>query len=296
MRTEEGIKKAIDYLEKAVAEDPAYGEAWSGLADSYMMEARLSFVPPGEAVRKARAAAVKALEIDDTLAEAHASLAMLRFWLCDWSGIEQEFRRAIDLNPNYATVRQWYAEYLASSDRVSEALAESQRALELNPLSVSAWTSSGWVFVFARRYDEAIGRFRRSLDLERNSRATGLGLGMAYMEKGMYPDAIRELRPLGDVPRALGILGSTYARAGRRDEARRVIRQLRELSHDWPISAFVAMIYADLGEPKLALEYLQRATNMPAVVCVWVANTTSFDSLRGDPRYHALLGRMGLEK
>jgi serine/threonine-protein kinase len=152
------------------------------------------------------------------------------------------------------------------------------------------------VFVFARRYDEAIGRFRRSLDLERNSWAAHFGLGFAYMEKGMYPDAIRELRPLGDVPRALGILGSTYARAGRREEARRVIGRLRELSPDWPTSAFVAIIYADLGERKLALEYLQKATNMPAVVCVWVATSTSLQSLRGDPRYHALLTKMGIEK
>jgi TolB-like protein/Tfp pilus assembly protein PilF len=296
LRTEEGIKKAIEYLEKAVAEDPAYGEAWSGLADSYMIETRYSFVPPGNAVRKARAAAVKALKIDDTLAEAHASLAMIRYWLCDRSGLEEEFRRAIDLNPNYAIARQWYAEYLGSSGRVSEALAESQRALELNPLSVSAWNTSGFVFVFARRYDEAIVRFRRSIELERNSRPTHLGLGLAYMEKGMYPEAIRELRPLGDVPRALEILGSTYARAGRREEARRVIGRLRELSPAWPTSALVAIIYADLGEPKLALEYLQKAAGMPAVVCVWVANTTSFDSLRGDPRYHALLTKMGLEK
>ncbi len=296
LRTKEGIEKGIEYLEKAVAEDPAYGQAWSGLADAYTISAAYNLLPPGEALRKAKAAAVKALEIDDTLAEAHASLAYSRFWLCDWSGIEQELRRSIDLNPNYAFARQWYAEYLVHTGRVSEALAEAKRALELNPLSVSTWTSSGFVLIFARRYDEAIGRFRRALDLDRNSFYAHMGLGRAYMEKKMYPDAIRELRPLSDVPPALGTLGSTYARAGRREEARRVIGRLLELSPDWPISAFVAMIYADLGEPKLALEYLQKGTNMPTIACVWVATSTTFDTLQGDPRYHALLSKMGLEQ
>ena len=241
-RSEDGLNKGIEYFQQAIAKDRNYGLAYSGLADSYNIIAGFGFVSPKEVYPRAKEAALKALEIDDTLAEAHASLAWSKaFYDWEWSGAEREFQRAIELNPSYADAHLMYGAALRKMGRVEEAIVEYQRAEELDPLSLSSGTFLGVTFYEARQYDQAIEQERKTLELDPNFTQANAVLGFAYAQKSMYKEAIGEFEKglvvsPGDT-RTLSGLGYTYAVAGRRAEAQKVLNQLTELSKEKYVEA-----------------------------------------------------------
>jgi TolB-like protein/Tfp pilus assembly protein PilF len=300
-RTEEGLKKSIEYFEQAIAKDPNYAPAYSGFADSYSYLGNHGFFPPNEASPRAKAAAAKALEMDESLAEAHTSLAYVKMnydW--DWVGAGKEYRRAIELNPGYTKAHSLYAWYLAAQGWFGEAIAEMKRALELDPLSLYDNTNLGWHLRMARRYDEAIEQLRMTLDMDPTFAQGRLDLGQVYEQKKMYEQAIVEFRKAitlygGSAP-STAALGHAYAVAGKRDEAEKVLSELKALSKQKYVSSFdVAVIYTGLGEKEQAFAWLEKAYKQRDG---WLAGRLKvdprLDSLRSDPRFADLLRRVGL--
>ena len=298
LRTEEGLKKGIEYFQQAIEKDPGYALAYVGLADSYGTVATWNVKAPNEAYPRARAAASKALEIDEALAEAHASLGAVREeydW--DWLGAEKEFKRAIELNPGYATAHQWYAECLSVMGRHDEAIAEAKRAQELDPLSLIINAVGGRVLFYARRYDEAIAQCRRTLDLNAGFYPAHLFLGWALEQEKLYEQAISEyqkaIAPVQGNPRLAATLARGYAVAGKRTEALETISQVRELSKQSYVSSYVtAQAYAALGDTDLAFQWLEKAYQERDSKLAWLKVEPGFDSLRSDPRFQNLLRRM----
>ncbi|MCI0560210.1 MAG: tetratricopeptide repeat protein, partial [Nitrososphaera sp.] len=234
-RTLEGIKKGIEHFEQAIEKDPNYALAYAGLADSYNLLAAYGFLPPKEAYPRARAAAEKALEINDTLAEAQTSLAFVKHrfdW--DWSGAEEAFEQALDLNPSYATTHHWYAFYLIQMGRIEESFAEIKRAQELDPLSLIINTDVGRVFYYARQYDRTIEECQKTLEIDPDFVRAHLDLGLAYEQKAMYEEAIQALQKVVNLtggsllPTAL--LGHAYGISGKLSEAQKILELLKEKS------------------------------------------------------------------
>jgi len=296
--TPEGFNKAIEYFQQAIAKDPSYALAYSGLADCYTWLPALAFLPPKEAYPKAREAALKALEIDDTLAEAHTSLALVKAhheW--DWSGAEREFQRAIALNPDYAMAHQWYGWTLMMRGRFEESIAEAKQALELDPLSLYVNLLLGQVFYQARHYDQAIEQYGKALELHPNFFLPHSFLGVAYVHKSMYKEGIAELEKavaISRSPVSLMFLGRGYAAAGRRAEAQKVLDQLNEFSKEKYVPAFRrAEIHAGLGENDRAFEWLEKAYEEHFIIAIKVEPV--YDPLRSDPRFADLLRRMNLQ-
>jgi serine/threonine protein kinase/tetratricopeptide (TPR) repeat protein len=298
-RSEDGLNKGIEYFQQAIAKDPNYGLAYSGLADCYNILAGFGFVSPKEVYPRAKAAALKALEIDDTLAEAHASLGWTKaFYDWEWSGAEREFQRAIALNPSYGDAHLMYGAALRKMGRVEEAVAEYRRAQELDPLSLSSSTFLGVTFYEGRQYDQAIEEERKTLELDPNFTQANAVLGFAYAQKSMYKEAIAEFEKglvvsPGDA-RTLSGLGYAYAVAGRRAEAQKVLNQLTELSKEKYVGPEgMAQIYTGLGEKDKAFEWLGKAIEEHAAgdIKAW----PGFDPLRSDPRFADLLRRMNLQ-
>ena len=292
-KTEEGFEKGIEYFQQAIAKDPTYALAYAGLADSYTGLAGFGFVPPKEGYPKALEAALKALEIDDKLAEAHASLAFTKSnydW--DWSGAEQEFKRAIELNPGASTAHHFYGLALAyMGGRFEEAIDESKRAVELDPLSLIINADLGHVFYEARKYDQAIEQERKTLEMDPNFNPARHWLGLAYLQKSMYKEGIAEFEK--DFPS----LGYAYAVAGRRAEAQQVLDKLNELSKQKYVPAVsMARIYVGLGEKEKAFEWLEKAYQDGSIGGgTGIAADPIFDPLRSDPRLKDLLRRMNLK-
>ena len=298
-RTEQGLKKGIEFFNQAIEEDPLYALAYVGLADSYNMLAAYNLSQPRAVLSRAKAAAESALEIDNLLAEAHTSLARVRAdydW--DWPAAEQEFKRALELNPNYATAHHWYALHLMAMGHFEEATAEINRAQQIDPLSLSINASIGLPFYWSRRNDEAIEQFRRTLELDQSFALAHVLLGQAYAQKGMFDQAIAELikaRELDDTTRARAILGYTLAVAGRKDEAVRILGELQELASQKYVSAyFRVLIHTALGERDQALEWLEKAYEERSEWLVWLKVDPKLDSLRSDPRFTSLVQRVGL--
>lgn len=228
-RTEEGLKKSIEHFQQAVEMDRGYALAYAGLADAYVFLGGYQVFPPKEVNTKAKAAALKALELDDTLAEVHASLAIAKLSEWDWLGAERELKRAIELNPSYATAHHWYAYYLETLGRFDEAVEEIQRARELDPLSLIIDITAGDImFQRVGQYDKAIAHYRKTLELDPNFGMTHEWLGRAYAQKGMYEEAIAEYQRSvslsGRSPRVMAGLGYTYAVAGGEAKRRRPSR------------------------------------------------------------------------
>ena len=299
-RTEDSLRQATQYFERAIDKDPLYALAYSGLADTYYLRSGQG-LPPKEALPKAKAAARRAVEIDDQIAEAHTSLASISFWYeWDWAEAEREFQRAIELNPGYATAQHWYAEYLAAMGRPEASIAAIERAQELDPLSLSINRDVGVFLYLARRHDQAIAQFRRTLELDAQFSEVHRFLGLAYEQKGMYQEAIAEfeqdLASAGRRPSALAALGHAYARAGREPEARRLLDELKALAAREYVSPYhVAVVYAGLGENLFALDWLERAYAERAddTLC-YLKVEPRFDRLRQVPRFADLLRRLGL--
>jgi eukaryotic-like serine/threonine-protein kinase len=302
-RTGEGLSKGIDYFQQAIAKDPTYALAYDGLADCYNLLPIYANVPTKDAFPKAKEAALKALEIDDTLAEAHASLAWIKKqydW--DWSGGERELQRAIELNPAYATAHLWYGETLIQTGRLEEAITEYKRALELDPLSLVINGSLAGAFYDARQYDQAIEQELKTLELDPNFIPGHIYLGRAYIQKSMYKEGIATFGKAlaispGD-PWALSGLGYAYVVAGRRVEGQKVLDNLNALSKKKYVPAwYMATIYAGLGEKDKVFELLERSYEDRSIGApgLTIKVDPAFDLLRSDPRFADLLRRMNLQ-
>jgi TolB-like protein/DNA-binding winged helix-turn-helix (wHTH) protein/Tfp pilus assembly protein PilF len=298
-RTEQGLKKGMEYFQQAIDLDPQYALAYAGLADCNTLLSVYSNALPTESFPRAEAAAVKALEIDATLAEAHASLGFSRLWYdWDWSGAEREYQRAIELNPNYATAHQGYGEYLRMMGRQDEALAESKRALELDPLSLIIVAEAGMPFYYERRYDEAIKQFQKALELDPKFAPAHDFLGLAYEGEGKYEQALVEYQLAlgsGGAPRILGNIGAVYAKIGKRGGAQKILEHLKNQTEPSGYRSLeVAVINASLGEKDQAFEWLEKAYKERAWLMITLKVEPGWDSLRKDSRFQDLVRRVGL--
>jgi len=298
-RTAEALKKSIEYFNQAIDRDPRFALAYAGLADCYVVPANR--LPPREAMPKAKAAAIRALELDETLAEAHASLGrVLAAYDWDWTSAEKEYKRAIELNPRYAVAHQWYGGYLAVMGRSDEAIAERKRAVELEPLSPIINFELGLAFYFARDYDRAIEQFQKTLELDQNFPAAHNYLPAAYEQKGMYTEAVAEFKKAilltggseWSISRAG--LGHLYAVTGKKSEARTVLDELKQTSkQEYLPASSIALIYVGLGEKDQAFAWLDKAYEQRAFQMQWIKIEPRWDGLRSDPRFEDLMRRMG---
>ncbi len=302
--TAEGYKKGIGFFQQAIDRDPGYALAYTGLAEAYNGLGGFPYMPPREAFPKAKAAATKALEVDDTLAEAHAALGYAELYYdWNWASAEQEFRRAIELNPNSALSHQHYSEWLLLRAQFDKSIAEAERAQELDPLSQQVVGMLAYTYWFARRYDESIARSQKALDLYPDAVWMRTGLARAYVMKGMNAQAIAECDKIGEQDKAITTenqavasqLGWIYAVSGRRADALKIAQEYKDLSsHDFVDFYGVAAIYAGLGEKEEAFRlleqgYEQHSNNMP-----YLATDPPFYGMRSDPRFADLLRRIGL--
>jgi|SRR5579859_5698484 len=298
--SEEGLKKGIEYFEQAIQHDPNYALAYTGLADSYGLLGFFGLASASSVMPKAKEAARRAVEIDDGLAEAHASLAgIFKIYDWDWAASEREYKRAIELNQNYATAHRMYAAFLAAVGRADEAMRESRLALELDPFSLVISMEIAWNCCMARDYKRAAEEALRTLELEPQFPAAHSALGMAYEQEGRFDEAIAALEKARDAsgghPAALSALAHALACAGRIEEARALIDRLTELSARQYISPFwMAVAYAGVGQTATALEELEKAFEQHDVTLVWLGTDPRLDNLRGEPRFRELLRRIGL--
>jgi serine/threonine protein kinase/tetratricopeptide (TPR) repeat protein len=302
-RTEEGMQKSLDYFQQAIEKDPNFALAYAGLADSYDLlgapDAGGS-MPPNEAMPKAKAAALKAMEIDEKLAEPHVSLAHVKYYYDrDWAAAEREFKRAIELNPNYPQAHHWYAIFLVWSGRPDEGLAEIRRAQEMDPLSLPINMTLGWLLSDAGQVDQGIEQLRKTLEMDPNFMIAHHRLGLAYERKGMYEQAIAEFRQVfnlsGGRPTGTVSLAQAYALAGRREEAKKNLDELLELSKQRYVSpGSIALIYAALGDKDQAFAWLETAYKDHDLILVRLKADSRYDSLRSDPRFVDLVRRVGL--
>jgi DNA-binding winged helix-turn-helix (wHTH) protein/TolB-like protein/Flp pilus assembly protein TadD len=297
-RTEEGVKKAAEYFQQAIDIDPHYAQAYNGLADCYLFG--VLPLPTNELASRAKSLAKKALEFDDTLAEAHATLGLIAEnfdW--DWAAAETEYRRAIELNANYATAHQWYGEHLALLGRFDEALKEMKLAGELDPLSLIIIKDTGAVYYCARKYELASKYFRQALEMDPDFYIARVNLGLVYAQTGQYSAAIAELqkaRQIQDGPEILSELGYVYALSGRKQEAQKILSDLSVISKRRYVSPTGwAIIYAGLGENDKALEWLEKGYRERALL-TGLKVDPHYDGLRNDARFADLVRRVGLSR
>jgi tetratricopeptide (TPR) repeat protein len=301
-RTESGLRAGIQDFQKAIELQPDYPEAYAGLADSYITLANWRFIAGGEAYPRAEAAARKALELDDHLAEAQTSLAYASFlydW--DWSGAEQRFRRAIELSPNYATAHHFYSIYLMAAGRHAEAQAEIRRAQELDPLSLIINSVVGWIYYHGRQYDLDIQQCEKTVEMDPNYAPALLDLGMIYMRTGDYTRALAQFERAqaiaGDTSVVLSYLAQVRALSGNQSEARKILRRLEKPSTPMFVSAWdLALIYAALGEKEKALTQLEKAADQHVGWIVLLGVDPALDSLRAEPRFRALQQRVHIPR
>ena len=296
------LRRAAEYFQQAIDKDPEYALAWAGLADCYSVSGFYRVLSSKESVPKAKEAARKALVLDDTLAEAHAAMGHAIRRDFDWTGAEREFKRAIALNPNYATAHAWYGTTLWATQRLEEAMRELKRAQEIDPLSPIINAEIGRALYYERRYDESIDYLRKMIDeMDSTFAAAHWYVGMAYERKGVYQQAIAEFEQWFDLsqgdPAAIAALAHTYAVWGQRAEAEKRLAQLQTLSKTQYVPPFdVAMVHMGLGDKNRALEWLDKAYEEQSAFLIWIRVDPRFDSLHVEPRFHALLRRMGLER
>ena len=299
-RTEVGLKKALEYFRHALNLDPLYAPAYAGLADCYIMLSEYGLLASEISSRNGKAAALKALELDKSLGEAHASLGLITM-LYDWdlATAETEFKRAIELNPNYATAHQWYAVHLAVSERFDEAFAQIRQAQELEPLSPIIAVNVARIHYFARQYDEVLKCCRTILETEPTFGVAYKIMGLAYEQKGMYEEALSALQKamelLGDTPEMIGFLAHAYAISGDSREAYKLLERLHDIAKLRPVRSLpFVLAYTGLGELDhvfacLEKAYKERCDSLP---CLKVMPL--FDRLRSDPRFTDLMHRAGL--
>jgi serine/threonine-protein kinase len=299
--TSESLAKSKEYLEQAIAIDANYAPAWSGLAELYFWQGLLGFMRPISANAQCREAALRALELDDSLPEAHAMMAILHANEYDWKKAEEEFRQAMESSPESSFVWWTHSHYYSlPMGRLDEAIAEAQRALELDPLSPLLQWNIGHRYYFTRQWDKAIEQCRNTLELDPQYHWAYLLLGWSYTYTGRPEEAIRAcetaLQISGPSAMTLGIMGGVYAMAGRTDIAQKLLNDLRELSEKIyvPPMAFV-WIYGCLGETENVLHWLEKAVDERDGMVILIPAHLTFDPLRSHPRFHALLRKMNLE-
>ncbi len=298
--TREGVDKGIGYFHQAIDLDPNYALAYDGLSYAYCV-ADDFWLSPRESMARGRETAKKALELDDTLAEAHTEMAWIDFgYDYDWSSAEREFKRAIELRPDYAKAHAYYAWSLISVGRRDEGVAESQRAVELDALSVETNEIVGMDLYIAHRYDQAIDRLHNALELDSNDWFAHMFLGLAYEQKGNLPRAVQELgkaRKLeSDIPWPLAELGHAYALSGKKSEAEQILKQLQDWSKRSYVPPYnIATVYVGLGEKQQALAWLEKAYADRSMILTVVKVNPQFDSMHSDPRFKDLVRRMGLQ-
>ncbi len=299
-RTQEGLRKSLEYFERAIEKDPRYALAHAGLAETYVAQGGHNAAAAHEAYPKAQAAARKALALDDTLAEAHTALAFVQYeygW--DWEGAEREFQRGIELNPGLANAHHWYAHYLMALGRTEEARLPIERALDLDPLSLIINANAGFRYYCARQYDQALDHYRKTLEMDPSFPVIHGYMGLAYESKGMYEQAVAEFQTASAL--ATGIreypaaLAHAYAASGRRREAHQILTELLARSRREHVPSYsIAVVYVGLGDHDRAFAWLARAYRERSGSLSYLKVDPRLDSLRSDPRFKDLMGRVGL--
>jgi len=292
--TVDGYKKSIEYLQQAIAKDPKYAVAYAGLADAYLFLGSFWV----EAISEAKAAALRAMQLDPALGEAHVALGHIKLWLdWDWPAAEAEFKRGIELDPNSALAHNEYAMYLAAAGRVGDSLSELSRARELDAGSPIVNTNFGWSLLYARRGQQAVEQFRQTVQLDPNYVSARWGLGVAYAQENLYSEAIAELKQAvelsGGSPALIGHLGYAYGRSGATAAATNTIAELRKLAdRQYVPSSAVALVYAGLDNKPMTLEWLERAYDEHDFSLVFLQVAPWFETVRGEPRFQQLLRKM----
>jgi TolB-like protein/Tfp pilus assembly protein PilF len=298
-RTKDGFKRAIGFFEQAIDRDRRFALAFAGLADCYNILPGYGYTerPPRESFARAREMATRALEIDDTLAEAHASLAYERAHAWDWTGAEKEFQRAIQTNPNYETGHHWYACFLATMGRHDDALAEIRRAQDLNPTSliINSWVAM--ILCYGNQLDSALQQGKYAVQLDPDFPVSHFFLGIVYRKKGMFKEAITEFQRAVDLDKDsityLTGLGEAYAISGQRDKARKILDDLAEQAKRRYVSPYgVAAVYAGLGDKDKAIHWLNQAYLQHDDGLGNLRIDPNWEMLRSDPRFQDLLRKM----
>jgi serine/threonine-protein kinase len=296
--SQDGFKKALGFYQQAIEKDPHFALAYAGMADNYVLAADL-YIPPREAFPKAKEAALKAIELDDNLAEAHASLGFVHFhydW--DWVAAENEFKRALALNPQSAQAHIHYTDYLVGLGRFNEAYDQGRHALEIDPVSPLSNLVLGWAFLSGGRIDDAIQQFSKAVELNPNDALARTWLGRAYLTKGMAQRAIEEMevahRGEPDEPLVLGLLGYGYAVTGRRADALKTLETLDEMEKRHYVSGIARVyVYAGLGDKDKAFEWLEKAYQERSDSLAWFRKAPESKSLQADPRFAVLMRKIG---
>ena len=298
-RTPDALRRAIGFFQEALDMDPTYAAAYSGRADAYVQLGYGGYLAPDDAFPKARAAAVRALELDSALAEPHASLGYYYLYFeWNWERADREFQRALTLNPSYPTAREWYSLYLAAVGRLEDARAQVRRAMELDPLSAPITSTAGWIAHYAGRQDEAESLLRAALAMDSLNPIAHLYLGRVYQFQGRNRAAIAEYQATGRlrqwVPTIAG-MGNLAGTMGDLGQARHVLGELDSLSRSQFVTAYgVALVYAGLGDPDRAFQWLNKAVDQRTHWLVWLNRDQRWNSIRGDPRFARLVRRVGL--
>jgi DNA-binding winged helix-turn-helix (wHTH) protein/TolB-like protein/Tfp pilus assembly protein PilF len=298
-RTGDALQQAIEFFNQAIAIDPNYGAAYAGLADCYNMLVVYGRLQPKEGFPKAKEAATRALEIDESSAEAHTSMAFIKFrWDWDRTATEREFQEAIKLKPAYAPAHQWYSSYLVAVERFDEAIAEAKRTEELEPLSFVASSHLGWIYYLSGQNDKAIEQCKKILELDPSSFPARRYLGLAYEAKGMYPEAIAEFQTgvkLSGSPLMLALLGHAYAVSGKTAEAKQVLSDLQQLQDQRYVSPYtVAAIHAGLGDQEQAFKWLETAVEGHDIWLMNLKVDPVFAKLRSQRQFTDILARLRL--
>ena len=299
--TPQALQLAIRHFEQANGKDPKYALSYAGVADCYAVLAFYGFRSPAEAYPKAQAAALKALELDDGLAEAHTALAHVKLnFTWDWAGADRELRRAVQLNPSYSTARMLHSVYLARMGRFHESLEHMQRARELDPLALTINTNLGLVLYLMGRYDEALEQLRKSLEIDPNFLPAHISLGWVYERKGMLREAVAALEyahGLDEGSATLGDLGRLYARSGREKEAHKILHDAekpRKGGFFFPFDK--ALVCIGLNRIDEAFKHLEQAYEERAGWRGYLRVDPRLEELRSDPRFEVLAERMGLSR
>jgi len=299
-QTLDGMETGINFFKQAIDKDPRYGLAYAGLADAYALLADYNLLAAKEVMPSAKTAAMKALEIDDTISEAHASLGWAKLTLdWDWAGAEKEFQRALELNPNYATAHQWYADYLTVLGRPDEAQASMKRAQQLEPVSLPISVALASTFYYTHQNDQAIDQCRRAIVMDPQFVAAHVFLGRAYEQKGSYAEAIAELKQALQLSEGgsseLAALGHAYAQSGDRVEAQKILKELNTRSTQTYVQPiWIAVIHAALGNKEEAFPWLRKAVGDRSVWLIYLKVDPIFDSLRTDARFADVARQVGL--
>jgi tetratricopeptide (TPR) repeat protein len=299
-RSEDGFRKAIDSFQQAIQQDPSFALAYVGLADCYGLLSNWGFVPPRDGYTKAQSAVTRALTLDNELAEAHTTLAFISVnYSWDFSLAEKEYKKAIELNPNYATAHHWYSFYLSQMGRTDEAIEEMKKALQIDPLSAIINANLGYTYYLGRKYDPAVEQLKKTLDLVPNFGLASQYLGLTYEQKKMFAESLSFLEKAKAASPEYFAFRASLARAhalsGLNEEAEKELSELVDLSKKRYVSPVdLSYVYAAMGKNDLAFEALNQAFLERSDLLVYMKVEPRYDPLRRDPRFAALMGRIGL--